>query len=310
MKLAMNVCFSLLHVLAAISLTARGGLAQTPSAKAQIVSLTLSARSVSVLHMRKGYVTSVRLPEDISSVVLGDPSAFKAEHSEAEPQLVFFKPTSGKPAETNALITTRTGHEVSLSLISDSRGNEPVDYVLEYQPARSMIIGSDAPGFVIAETEGLNQPAESGVSESKLVENNVQRLLREQQAQDRHWQGKDLKLSVGKSLYSPSEMTLAFSVRNSSSEAIELLPPQIQLTRQAKKKSAVVKAEQIPVKFFRLTTTNLQPGARADGVVVFERPSFKESQERLFLQIAHAEQVDRPTLAAITFVPQTKGESR
>ncbi len=99
MKLAMNVCFSLLHVLAAISLTARGGLAQTPSAKAQIVSLTLSARSVSVLHMRKGYVTSVRLPEDISSVVLGDPSAFKAEHSEAEPQLVFFKPTSGQPAE-------------------------------------------------------------------------------------------------------------------------------------------------------------------------------------------------------------------
>jgi hypothetical protein len=91
---------------------------------------------------------------------------------------------------------------------------------------------------------------------------------------------------------------------------MQLLPPQVQLAHQKKKKSDMIKAEQVPVRFFQLTTANLPPGARADGVVVFERPSFKESQERLLLQIANAEQVDRPTLAEIAFVPQTKGESR
>ena len=58
-----------------------------------------------VLHLRTGYVSSVRVLEEISSVVLGDPGGFKAEHSEAEPQLVFFKTTSAKPAQTNALIS-------------------------------------------------------------------------------------------------------------------------------------------------------------------------------------------------------------
>ena len=33
----------------------------------------------------------MRVLEEVSSVVLGDPGAFKADHSEAEPQLVFFK---------------------------------------------------------------------------------------------------------------------------------------------------------------------------------------------------------------------------
>jgi hypothetical protein len=83
---------------------------------ARIVRLTLDTQSVTVLHLRPAYVSSVRLPEDVSSVVLGNPGTFKAEHSEAEPRLVFLKPTTTSRAETNALITTRTGHEISLHL--------------------------------------------------------------------------------------------------------------------------------------------------------------------------------------------------
>jgi hypothetical protein len=60
------------------------------------VSLTLDAQTVTVLHLHPGFVSSVLLPEEVSSVVLGDPAAFKGEHSEAEPRLVFFKPASPK----------------------------------------------------------------------------------------------------------------------------------------------------------------------------------------------------------------------
>jgi hypothetical protein len=310
MKWVMNSCFSLLHVIAALSLVSTSASAQTASAKAQIINLTLNSRSVSIVHLRKGYVTSVRLPEEVSSVVLGDAGAFKAEHSEAEPRLVFFKPTTSKSGETNALITTRSGHEVSLSLVSDSRISEPVDYVLAYEPPRSLIIGADVSSFVIADTKPVEQPRASEVPAGKTPENSAQRLLREQRTQTPHWRGKDLKLAVGKSFYVQSEMTVSFSVSNSSSQVMQLLPPQVQLAHRAKKKSDAIKAEQVPVRFFQFTTTNLAPGARADGVVVFERPSFKESQERLLLQIANAEQVDRPVLGEIAFVPQTKGEPR
>jgi DNA-binding TFAR19-related protein (PDSD5 family) len=57
------------------------------------------------------------------------------------------------------------------------------------------------------------------------------------------------------------------------------------------------------IRDYKLSTTRLEPGARADGVVVFDRPNFKESTEQLFLQIAQADQVDRPILIRLPFTP-------
>src|SRR6266852_3264990 len=113
----MKICLRLVHLITLISVLAQAASAQAGLPRAQIVTLNLDPQSVTILHLRRGFVSSVRLPEEVSSVVLGDPGAFKAEHSEAEPQLVFFKPTTTKPSATNALITTRRGHEVSLSLV-------------------------------------------------------------------------------------------------------------------------------------------------------------------------------------------------
>ena len=102
-----------------------------------------------------------------------------------------------------------------------------------------------------------------------------------------------------------------FSVLNSSSRTIELLPPQMQLAGKSKDKhSKTIKAELVAIKDYRLTARRLVPGARADGVVIFERPSFKESRERLLLQVAQAEEVDRPVLVPIAFVAPAKGETK
>src|SRR5882724_6464742 len=111
----MKICLTMVYLLTLTTTLAQSA-PQAELPKAQIVTLSLDPQNVTILHLRRGFVSSVRLPEEVSSVVLGDPGAFKAEHSEAEPRLVFFKPTSPKPAETNALISTRTGREVSLSL--------------------------------------------------------------------------------------------------------------------------------------------------------------------------------------------------
>jgi hypothetical protein len=84
------------------------------------------------------------------------------------------------------------------------------------------------------------------------------------------------------------------------------MPPQVQLGGKKSqgfpiRRSSWVTAEQLPVLDFRLSRRRLDPGERADGVVVFERPSFKQSNEALLLQLAESGAVDRPALAPIGF---------
>ena len=74
----MKIRTSLVHLTALCFLTCRG-LAQNEPPQAHIVSLTLDQQNVTVLHLHPGFVSSVRLPEEVSSVVLGDPAAFKGE---------------------------------------------------------------------------------------------------------------------------------------------------------------------------------------------------------------------------------------
>ena len=132
--------------------------AQDQLPQARIINLSVDSKQVLVLHTRPGYVSSVRVLEDVSSVVLGDPGSFKAEHSELEPQLVFFKATSAKPAQTNTLITTKDGREISPSLVSEGESdhNRVVDYVLNFGRPRSFLVTAAHPS-VIGETRNVGK---------------------------------------------------------------------------------------------------------------------------------------------------------
>jgi hypothetical protein len=104
---------------------------------------------------------------------------------------------------------------------------------------------------------------------------------------------------------------VAFSVLNASPKTIELLPPQIELTNTThNRRDKASKTEPVAIKSYRLTSRKLAPGERADGVAMFERPAFKTSSERLMLQVAQVEQVDRPVLVPVSFVPAAKGGAR
>jgi MoxR-like ATPase len=69
-------------------------------------------------------------------------------------------------------------------------------------------------------------------------------------------------------------------------------------------------ADQLLIREYSLSTTRIEAGARADGVVVFDRPNFKQSTEKLFLQIAQADQVDRPILIRLPFTPPIASGAR
>src|SRR5882672_7340433 len=138
----MKICWIFVYLITLTRGFAQVDPTQPVLPEARIVRLALDTQSVTVLHLRPGYVSSVRVPEDVSSVVLGNPGAFKAEHSDVEPRLVFLKPTTSPPGETNALITTKTGREIALHLVNTGNSNRggPVDFVLQYDSPRGFFV--------------------------------------------------------------------------------------------------------------------------------------------------------------------------
>ncbi len=304
------------HLIVIVYLMAGISVAQT--ATGQIIPTVTTARvedgSVTVLHLAPGYATSVRLPEEISSVVIGNPASFKAEHSEAEARLVFFKPTTSQPTESNALITTKSGQEISLHLVSVGKGaaDARIDFLVEYRPPQSVVISPEKQSFLIADTRPLSpeaptNPADASVHASP-PDSIANQLERQKSFPSPVWQGKKLLVALGDSLEMNHQTILSFSVLNDSKRVIELLPPQLELTGNAHSNGGKrIKGEPVAISDFRMTTRRLQPGQRDDGVIVFERPSFKESTEKLQLQLAEAEQVDRPILLPVPFTPSSQG---
>jgi hypothetical protein len=283
--------------------------------------------------------TSIRMPEPVNSVVLGDPEHFQAEHSEHEPELVTVKPVSTEPAQTNLLITTTLGHQVNLLLISSgqqSGGTQTVDLLLKYgKPAGGSFLVDESPvsAMLIAETRRLDVPGKppelaatgtlptslaeliktvSADSSGAVNENSgavLDKLLDRQkraalpvlygQHPGEIEAGPRIRAGVSEVLDEGRDVVVLFSAVNPANHAIEILPPQVQLGGKVKKKWTT--AEQLRVIDFRLSTRRLGAGQRADGVVVFERPSFKQSNETLFLQVADSGAVDLPALAPIGF---------
>ena len=128
-----------------------------PQIEPQVLARGVSDGRVTVVHLAPRYATAIRMHEAVSAVVVGDPASFSAEHSDQEPNLVFVKPITSKPAQTNLLISTTHGHQASLLLISrgEMRGEQApeVDFVLRYKPAgRFLIEPADYSGALVAET--------------------------------------------------------------------------------------------------------------------------------------------------------------
>ena len=307
----MNKCSSLVHLIASCFLISLLLSAQDELPQARIVNLSVDPEQVLVLHIRPGYVSSVRVLEEVNSVVLGDPGSFKAEHSEAEPQLVFFKATTAIPAQTNALITTKGGRQISLSLVSEGKTDhsDVVDYVLNCERPHSFLISSAHSSFVVGDTKSVTPDDLAAIASlEKPASRKAPQLVGVEEFENPHWEGKLLRVALGQATEKEQQMSVPFAVLNASGRTIEVLPPQIQLAGTSKgKHQKPTKAEPVAIKDYWITARRLAPGARADGLVVFDRPSFKESNERLLLAVAQAEEVDRPVLAPIAFVAQSGG---
>ena len=107
---------------------------------------------VTAVEVEAHFVTAIRMPEVVNSVAVGDPALFLVEHSADEPHLVFVKPLTSRPAETNLLISTSNGHETSLLVVSKGTAGKRVDFVVNYERPGSFLIEPDYPSPLIGET--------------------------------------------------------------------------------------------------------------------------------------------------------------
>ena len=325
--------------------------AQVQQIQPQIQNREESDGKVAVVEVAPRFVTTIRLPEVVSSVVVGDAASFLVEHSEREPKLVFVKALTTKPAETNLLIATSSGHQVSLLLVN--RGESPtpegrhVAFLIKYAPTTGFLVEPAVfPSALIGQTVSLQDGA-VGTSRASVASvrpavevstpfpntnlgrqdkappgvsrdnTGLDELLQQQERSamprlyGEHFsadseQGDLVRAGVSRVIDRGQEVAVLFSAVNSSKHAILLMPPQVQLGGRLHKGKQSEHgrwstAEQLPVSDFRMNRRRLGPGERADGVVLFERPPYKQSNETLLLQIAEAGAVDRPALAPIGF---------
>jgi hypothetical protein len=328
------------------------GVAQVPETTPQVAGRAVEEGQVTVVYLAPRFATAIRMPDAINSVVLGDPDAFSAEHSDREPRIVVIKPITLKATQTNLLITTAQGYQANLLLISRGEpeaGVRPgIDFMMRYRPAGKFIIDPSYPSALVARTaplEGTTAPAKAQgpvssdpiavkpASMARAPEVRISGVPNDLSAADPP-AGLDallerqrraplpvlygdkprivppgseiLKAGVSEVLDHGREVVVLFSVVNLQAHSVELMPPQVQLGGKVKRGKIVhhmvwSTSEQLPVEDFRMSRRRIGPGERADGALIFRRPSFKQSTETLLLQMADSGAVDRPTLAPIGF---------
>src|SRR5215469_14513409 len=134
----------------------------TTAASAQLMTVDPQVRSkptadhkITTIELTAHFVTTIRVPEPVNSVVVGDPTLFQVEHSEHEPELVLVKALTTEDADSNLLISTVNGRQISFLLLSHGRSANPrkVDFLVRYQTAGGFLIEPEAVPFaLVAET--------------------------------------------------------------------------------------------------------------------------------------------------------------
>jgi hypothetical protein len=324
-------------------------LGQVPQVEPRVLSKTEVEGKVTVLEVAARFVTAIRLPDAVNSVVVGDPTEFQVEHSDREPKLVFVKAVSKKPSETNLLISTATGQQVSLLLVS--RGDSSpdlgtIDFLVKYEPPNGFFVGPSGFPFalvgpmvplmqsggiapdgtqaitkVAARSSAVPPTAANSAlslndsSRSEMQDSNLDKLLEQQEdaplpvlygehISEESTEGDRVRAGVSRVIDGGEQVIVLFSVVNPTKHAVLLMPPQVQLGGRSASGKGHRKwstAEQLPIEDFRLNRRRLGIGDRADGVVVFVRPPYKQSSQTLLLQVAESGAVDRPALAPIGF---------
>jgi hypothetical protein len=288
------------------------------------------------IHLRPLYTTAIKVPQAVSSIAVGAPTLFEAEHKDQEPNLVFVKPSTHAPAESNLLIALVNGDTISVRLLSpgDAGSSDPVDFVVDFSKHRSLFGGTTNP-VTAASPAGRAEPQVSTMltgDAAKLTPIpalDASGALSNQGgvAAPTYLTAKDLTklikanalapnsiaIAIGEIRQEQDSMVVSFSVLNVSPKWVTIMPPQIELTnplqsKKDKKKNGTF-AVPVAVSDYKLENPKLPPGARADGSVTFPKPDSKLAREGLLLHVAISGAIDTPIYYPLPFVAPSSAEA-
>ena len=215
---------------------------------ARVATITINPKEITVLHLRPEFESTIRMPEEVTSVILGSPGEFKAEHNEGEPEYVYVKPITKQAAQSNLLIATRSGQHVTLELVSDGTGilnqSQPVDFLIEYRSARSFLISTDSGALATPAAHGevpaheINSAdAGSGLAPLSSLDEEFRQQQKVNAPKWTKWEDRQIDTSIGDMRQWSNETAISYSIPNNSDQPVEIVPPQIQITgRSAAKK--------------------------------------------------------------------------
>lgn len=321
-----------------VLLAITGTRAQQITVNPQVRTSVTADRKITIVDVIPHFVTTIRVPEPVNSVVVGDPAMFQVEHSEHEPELVFVKSLREETTQSNLLISTTRGRQISFLLVNRGQGANAsrVDFLFRYQTGAGFLIEPDAlPSALVSQTTPLQDSgsamaakpnATDGISIGHQTKPNILDALLERQKraplpalygqriENYESKGDHLRAGISEMIDGGQQVVVLFSIVDTSKKAILLMPPQVQLGGKEKTGKLIKHehwstADQLAVTDFRLSRRRIGPRERADGVVQFERPPYKRSSETLFLQIAESGAVDKPALVPIGFGVSTAMEA-
>ena len=171
-----NALFSVWLSLALLTATAG---AQQATIVPQVRTKPTADGKITAIELAAHFVTTIRVPEPVNSVVVGDPALFQVEHSEHEPELVFVKALTNEHAESNLLISTTRGRQISFLLVSrgDGPNSAKVDFLLRYQPSGGFLVEPDAVPFaLVAQTASVSK-AQAAITSSAASSAGVEAAL-------------------------------------------------------------------------------------------------------------------------------------
>src|SRR3989442_5768148 len=214
--------------------------AQTKNTRNRNASRTVFEGQPASVRLAPHVTTTVRLPEPVNSVVLGDSNLFQAEYSPNEPMLVFARPMGLGVAQTNLVISTIFDRQFILLLrslgASGDQSELGVDLLVNCQAAQVRFIEETFPSALISETVNLGSaahppPGSNGIVSASESEKPLDVILNRQRGQRiEKLYGDGIRVGIGHVAEDGSRLIVSFSVMSSKSEPAELVPPQDQLS--------------------------------------------------------------------------------
>jgi hypothetical protein len=174
---------------------------------ARIARVVIDPTQVTPLHLRPEFDTVIRMPEEITSVILGSPNSFKAEHNEGEPNYVYVKPITRQAAVSNLMIATKSGQHVTLELISDgpvgTSSADPVDFLIEYRANRGFFVDpgpsdlSSKPSVQLKEHGSSHALVNLSLGNTSALDEEYAQQMRINAPAWTPWEGRQIEISIG-----------------------------------------------------------------------------------------------------------------